>query len=143
MSRPWKSVPRSVAVRPPSIQNGGSKMPEPVTGTVGSYGAMRSAESATRIRPPRRTTASRGASPNARSTRAVRLCARTVPTAIVAIVLPRQPDARVDDGVEHVDDQVDADDHEPGHDHDPLHERKIALEDSLEEQAADARPRED
>src|SRR5206468_8824869 len=70
---------------------------------------------------------------------ATALCA-----AMVAIVtLPREPDSRVDESVEDVHDQVDADDHEAGHDHDALHEREVALEDALVEQAADARPRED
>src|SRR5213592_4101758 len=156
MSRPWKSVPSGVAALPPSIQNGGAKMPAPLTGNVGSYGAMRSAKTATRIRPPRMTTAGSGASRAALMT-ALSLpsdCSRAsgVCPAMVAIVTylvsrvlgsPREPDSWVDEGVEDVHDQVDRDDHEAGHDHDALHEREVPLEDALVEQAADARPRED
>ncbi len=68
MSRPWKSVPSGVATLPPSIQNGGANISAPFTGSVGSYGAMRSARSATRIRPPRMTTAASGASRTALTT---------------------------------------------------------------------------
>src|SRR5213593_4259145 len=148
MSRPWKSVPSSALVLPPSIQNGGSNTFAPFTGSVGSCGAMRSAKIATSIRPPRMTTGMSGASRAALMTAPSLLpaCprARAVRVAIVAIAhLPREPDSRVDEGVENVHDQVDPDDHEAGHDHDALHEREVPLEDALVEQAADARPRED
>src|SRR5438046_9877003 len=120
MSRPWKSVPSGVAALPPSIQNGGSNTFAPLTGNVGSYGAMRSAKTATRIRPPRMTTASSGASRAALMTALSLLagCSRAsgVCPAIVAIVLStacagvlgssREPDSRVDEGVEYVHEQV-------------------------------------
>src|SRR5882757_6451493 len=51
-----------------------------------------------------------------------------------------QANAWIDVGVEEVDDQVDHHDHHPGLHDDPLHERKIALEDALVEQPADAGP---
>src|SRR5947207_2733755 len=128
MSRPWKSVPSGVAALPPSIQNGGSNTFAPLTGNVGSYGAMRSAKTATRIKPPRMTTASRGAS---RATLTMVLSVLSAPRAsgrspaMVAIVIylvsrvlgsPREPDSRVDERVEDVHDQVDRDDHEARHD---------------------------
>ena len=47
MSRPWKSVPSGAVTLPPPIQNGGSNTFAPCTGSVGSYGAIRSAKSAT------------------------------------------------------------------------------------------------
>src|SRR5881628_1319862 len=157
MSRPWKSVPSSVIARPPSIQNGGSNTFAPCTGSVGSYGAMRSAKIATSMRPPRMTTAACGAS------RAALMTARSLPAAarpgasrvsagIVAIVTylmswflgsSREPDSRVDEGVQDVHDQVDPDDHETRHDHDALHQGEVPLEDAFVEEATDARPRED
>src|SRR6266508_228706 len=157
MSRPWKSVPSSVIARPPSIQNGGSNTCAPCTGSVGSYGAMRSAKIATSMRPPRMTTAACGAS------RAALMTARSLPAAarpgasrvsagIVAIVTylmswflgsSREPDSRVDEGVENVYDQVDPHDHEAGHDHDALHQREVPLEDTLVEETPDAGPRKD
>src|SRR2546427_1623149 len=152
MSRPWKSVPSSVAARPPSIQNGGSNTFAPCTGSVGSYGAMRSAKIATSMRPPRMTMAACGASRTVLITdlslpAAVRSEASRVCAGIVAIVTSldssREPDSRVDEGVENVYDQVDPHDHEAGHDHDALHQREVPLEDPLVEQATDARPRED
>src|SRR5712692_11056835 len=126
-SRPWKSVPSRVAVLPPSIQNGGSKMFAPFTGSVGSYGAMRSAKIATRVRPTRITTATSGASRRVLTTclspPAIRPLAGDVRAVIVAIVhLPREPDSRVDEGVQDVHDEIDPDDHEAGHDHHALHE---------------------
>src|SRR2546425_5570635 len=147
-SRLWKSVPSNVVVRPPSIQKGGSKTFAPFTGSVGSCGAMRSAKIATSIRPPRMTTGTSGASRAALMTAPSLLPARPRATAVRVVIvaidhLPREPDSRVDEGVEDVHDQVDHDDHEAGHDHDALHERKVPLEDALVEQAADARPRED
>src|SRR6266851_7360940 len=146
-SRPWKSVPSRVAVLPPSIQNGGSKTLAPFTGSVGSYGAMRSAKIATAARPTRITTATRGASRMAPTTclsaPAIRPRAGDVSAAIVIGPLPREPDSRIDEGVQDVHDEIDPDDHEAGHHHDALHEREVALEDALVEQAADARPRED
>src|SRR6516165_830950 len=54
-----------------------------------------------------------------------------------------QANARVDVGVEDVDDQIDRDDHDAGQQHDPLHQREIALKDSLIEQPADPRPGKD
>src|SRR2546425_11878303 len=157
MSRPWKSVPSSVVARPPSIQNGGSNTPAPFTGSVGSCGAMRSAQIATSMRPPRMTMAARGASRAALITdlslpAAARSEASRVSAGMVAIVTylvswfpssSREPDSRVDEGVEDVHDQVDPHDHEAGHDHDALHQREIALKDALVEQAADTGPRED
>src|SRR5437899_2755947 len=165
MSRPWKSVPSSVVARPPSIQNGGSNTFAPCTGSVGSCGAMRSAKIATSMRPPRMTMAACGASRTALITdlslpAAARSEASRVFAGIVAIVTylvsrtlgslmswflgsSREPDSRVDKGVEDVHDQVDPDDHEARHDHDALHERKVPLEDAFVEQAADAGPRED
>src|SRR5439155_16529185 len=109
---------------------------------------MRSAKMATKSRPPRMTTAISGASRAALMTALSRLAAVPGATALCAamvaiVTLPREPDSRVDESVEDVHDQVDADDHEAGHDHDALHEREVALEDALVEQAADARPRED
>src|SRR5438093_2020130 len=143
MSRPWKSVPSSVVTRPPSIQNGGSNTPPPATGSVGSCGAITSARSATSARPPRITTAASGASRAAASSERPRVRASGLSPASVAIVLPRQPDSRVDEGIEDVHDQVDRHDHEARHDHDALHEREVTLEDPLVEQPTDARPRED
>src|SRR3989449_7761775 len=132
MSRPWKSVPSSVAARPPSIQNGGSNTFAPCTGSVGSYGAMRSAKIATSMRPPRMTMAACGASRTALITDLslptdARSEASRVFAGIVAIVTclvswflgsSREPNSRVDKGVEDVYDQVDPHDHEAGHDHD-------------------------
>src|SRR3989442_731355 len=136
-SRLWKSVPSNVVVRPPSIQNGGRNPFAPFTGSVGSCGAMRSAKIATSIRPPRMTTgtsgASRAALMAAPSLLPARPRARAVRVAIVAIAhLPREPDSRVDEGVEDVHDQVDPDDHDAGHDHDALHEREDRDERVLE-----------
>src|SRR5512132_4188662 len=147
MSRPWKSVPSGVAALPPSIQKGGANTSAPFTGSVGSYGAMRSARIATSIRPPRMTMGARGASraalTSARSPLAPRLLASGRAPATVAIVRLPQPDARIDHGVEDVHDEVDAHDHDAGHDDHALHQRKVALEDALVEQAADPGPRED
>src|SRR2546427_2343944 len=165
MSRPWNSVPSSVVARPPSIQTGGSNTFAPCTGSVGSCGAMRSAKIATSMRPPRMTMAACGASRTALITdlslpAAARSEASRVFAGIVAIVTylvsrtlgslmswflgsSREPDSRVDKGVEDVHDQVDPDDHEARHDHDALHEGKVPVEDALVERAADARPGED
>src|SRR5207245_4987159 len=152
MSRPWKSVPSSVVARPPSIQNGGSNTFAPCTGSVGSCGAMRSAKIATSMRPPRMTMAACGASRTVLITdlslpAAVRSEASRVCAGIVAIVTyldsSREPDSRVDEGVENVYDQVDPHDHEAGHDHDALHQREVPLEDALVEETPDAGPRED
>src|SRR5688500_3891085 len=148
MSRPWKSVPSGADHFPPSIQNGGSNMSAPCTGMVGSYGARTSAKIATSASPPRMTIAASGAFRAARAIARPRLVARgrTIgwsPNRVAIAVLPREPDSRIDEGVEDVHDQVDADDHEAGHDHHALHEWEVALEDALVEQPADARPRED
>src|SRR5688572_645675 len=137
MSRPWKSVPSGASVLPPSIQNGGANIVAPCTGSVGSWGAMRSAKSATNARPPRRTAGTSGA---CRARRCAAPWARGRSPAMVAMRLPREPDARIDERVENIDDQVDGDDHEAGHDHDALHQRDIPLEDALVEQPPDARP---
>src|SRR6185295_3468081 len=120
MSRPRKSVPRGVTELPPSIQRGGSNTLAPLTGSVGSWGAMRSAK-----------IASIGASPSVVRAAASRPVAggraRGRSPAMVAIVRSaRQPDPRVDQGVEDVHDQVDPDDHDAGHDHHALHEREVA-----------------
>src|ERR671924_2230463 len=108
---------------------------------------MRSARTATSTRPPRMTTASSGASRAALTAVANRPAAggraNGLSPAMVAMPLPRQPDARIDDRVGDVDHEVDADDHEAGHDDHALDEREVALEDALVEQPADARPRED
>src|ERR1041384_7031535 len=109
---------------------------------------MKSARIAMSIRPPRMMIATSGAWRAALTTAwsllAVLPRATAVWVAMVAIVhLPREPDSRIDEGVEDIHDQVDPDDHEAGHDHHALHEREVALEDALVEQAADARPRED
>ena len=124
---------------PPSIQNGGSNTFAPCTGSVGSYGAMRSAKSATSMRPPRITTATSGASRTAltlaRPPALERSAAMVAIVARLPVRLSREPDARVDEGVQDVHDQVDADDHEAGHDHDALHQREVALEDPLVEQS--------
>src|SRR5213593_3709917 len=152
MSRPWTSVPSSVVARPPSIQNGGSNTFAPCTGSIGSCGAMRSAKIATSMRPPRMTMAACGASRTVLITdlslpAAVRSEASRVCAGIVAIVTyfdsSREPDSRVDEGVENVYDQVDPHDHEAGHDHDALHQREVPLEDALVEETPDAGPRED
>src|SRR2546428_13118620 len=149
MSRPWKSVPSSVVARPPSIQNGGSNPFAPCTGSIGSCGAMRSAKTATSMRPPRMTMAACGASRSVLITdlslpAAVRSEASRVCAGIVAIVTyldsSREPDSRVDEGVENVYDQVDPHDHEAGHDHDALHQREVPLEDALVEEAPDPGP---
>src|SRR5262245_38609582 len=145
MSRPRKSVPSGVDTLPPSIQNGGSNTLAPLTGSVGSYGAMRSAKSAASMRPPRMTIATSGP-PRAALRNALSPAARPgasgLCVAIVAIVtylvsrMPgssREPDSRVDDRVEDVHDQVDPDDHEAGHDHHTLDQREVALEDALVE----------
>src|SRR5262249_24077696 len=109
---------------------------------------MKSARIATSIRPPRMMIAASGAWRAALTTAwsllAVPAGATAVGVVMVAIVrLPREPDSRIDEGVEDVHDQVDPDDHEAGHDHHALHQREVALEDALVEQAADAGPRED
>src|SRR5438093_10698428 len=141
MSRPRKSVPSGVIELPPSIHRGGSNTLAPFTGSVGSWGAMRSAKIATSTRPPRMTTASTGASAAALTAVPSRPAAGgrgsgRSPARVAIVSLPRQPDPGIDQGVEDVHDQVDADDHEAGHDHDALHEREVALEDALVEQAA-------
>src|SRR2546422_5466113 len=124
----------------------------PCTGSIGSCGAMRSAKIATSMRPPRMTMAACGAPRTVLITdlslpAAVRSEASRVCAGIVAIVTSldssREPDSRVDEGVENVYDQVDPHNHDAGHDHDTLHEREVALEDALVEEATDARPRED
>src|SRR5262249_7325435 len=157
MSRPWKSVPSGVARLPPSIQNGGLNISASFTGRVGSYGAMRSASSATRTSPPRMTSGVSGAS-RADLTSAPSLPGLVRPTAnrgsagIVAIATylisrsfgsSREPDSRVDERVENVHDEIDRDDHEAGHDHHTLHQREVALEDALVQEPADAGPGED
>src|SRR5688572_9466393 len=136
MSRPWKSVPSGAVALPPAIEKGGSNTPAPFTGSVGSYGAMKSAKMARGVRPPGMMSGisrgSRAALATALSAPVVRPAPTAVGVTMVAIVhLPHEPDSRVDEGVEDVHDQVDRDDHEAGHDHDALHERKVALEDAL------------
>src|SRR5262245_51953982 len=157
MSRPWKSVPSGVARLPPSIQNGGLNISASLTGSVGSYGAMRSASRATRTSPPRMTSGVSGAS-RAALTSAASLPGLVRPTAsrgsagMVAIAIylvsprlgsPREPDARVDERIENVHDEIDRDDHEASHDHHALYQREVALEDALVQEPADARPGED
>src|SRR5690554_3147231 len=52
-------------------------------------------------------------------------------------------DPRVDDGVEEVDDDVHDDEADGDEQDGPLHDRVVAREDRVDEQAADAGPRED
>src|SRR5262250_2252765 len=130
MSRPWKSVPSGVPRLPPSIQKGGANIGASFTGNVGSYGARRSASSATRISPPRMATGARGAS------RVSLTIARSAPdvarrdgnresAGMVAIAIcptsrrsdsSREADSRVDEGVHDVHEEIDPDDHEARHD---------------------------
>src|SRR5687768_17603025 len=104
---------------------------------------MRSAKTATNASPPSRTAGTSGACCARRGRRCAAPWARGRSPAMVAMRLPREPNARIDERVENVDDEVDADDHEAGHDDDALDQREVALEDALVEQPADARPRED
>src|ERR1051326_7154693 len=57
--------------------------------------------------------------------------------------LPGQANARVDIGVQDVDDQVDHDDHDPRLHHHALHQREVTLENSLLTQRPDTWPRQD
>src|SRR5580765_4304816 len=152
-SRPWKSVPRSASGLAPSIQNGGSKILAPGMGSVGSYGTIALANTASSTNGTRIASGNTGNCPANRSQRRLRPSspgrAPATRTAWFGSVtkamchLFGQPDTGIDIGVEDVDHQIDRDDHDAGLHDDPLDERKIALEDALIKKAPGPGPGED
>ncbi len=52
---------------------------------------------------------------------------------------PLEPDARIEPGVQQIDEKSHADQHRRIHDHHPQHQRVIAIERALHQVAADAR----
>src|SRR5271168_3920344 len=120
---------------PPGAQNGGSKIFAPGIGSVGSYGAMTLANKAISTNGTRIASGSSGQSRPMRSRFSPALIVRTAERVGWRVVmdmlpsremLPGEPDARIDVGVQHVDDQVDQHDHHPRQHHDALHQREIA-----------------
>src|SRR5215469_12960244 len=119
---------------------------------VGSYGAMTLAKTAISTNGTSMASGSTGNSPSVLThprrpsrNRGRATASEEAPvSSIVAMAhLFDQPDARIDPGIEKVDQQVDQDDHDPRLHHDPLHQRKIALEYPLVEKPADAGPSKD
>src|SRR5262245_16946176 len=106
--------------------------------TWGSCGAMKSARMATRVTNMMMRI---GIS----ATASIRIEARREGQVwgSVAVRLAFIADPRVDDGVEHVHDQVDDDDHGSAEEHGGLHHGEIAEGDAFIEETPHARPCED
>src|SRR5215472_7197961 len=116
-SRAWKSVPSNACVLPPCIQNGGSKIFASGIGSVGSYGAIQSAKSASRMNGTRIASGSTGncrARPVQRRGTLAKSRAPIGPgearvSSMVETMahLLGQANAWIDVGVEEIDDQID------------------------------------
>src|SRR6478672_11195816 len=143
MSRPTGSVPSRKRALPPLSQNGGASVNSRYC-SFGGCGATTSAPSAIATSTP--TTAS--------PTSAPRFCAyarQNSPNRDAGAMLTRggpatrckkgaasgMPDARVDDTVEHVDDEVDRDDDGRNQQDAALHDRVVARLHAVDEPVAD------
>src|SRR6266851_618392 len=144
-SRPSWSVPSRYWVLPPVAQSGGLKRAVrlPISGLCG---ASWLANTATRAMPTRITKGIIGTSPSRSARMAVKRGARgardgsTMTSAGVLMASALQPDARIDHGIQDVDEQVHDHDHEAAQDHDALDDREVAEGDALVEEPPDARP---
>src|SRR5216684_1528055 len=138
-SRPSWSVPSRYWVLPPVAQNGGLKRAVrlPISGLCG---ASWLANTATRAMPTRITKGIIGTSPSRSARMAVKRGARgardgsTMTSAGVLMASALQPDARIDRGIQDVDEQVHDHDHEAAQDHDALDDREVAEGDALVEE---------
>src|SRR5262245_994922 len=128
-SRPRWSVPRRYAMSPPCCQAGGRKRAArlPISG---SCGATQSANIANSAMPPRINVGSTGKPSSRRGAKREETSAASVCT---LMPLTLKPNARIDHGVEDVDQQVDDDDHGAAQQNDRLHHREIAGGDALVE----------
>src|SRR5229473_899478 len=144
-SRPSWSVPSRYSVLPPFTQNGGLNRAVrlPISGLCG---ASWLAKTATRAMLTRITKGMIGTSPSRAARRAEKRGAPGVcdgsgmTSAGMLMASALQPDARIDHGVQDVDEQVHDDDHEAAQDHDALDDWEVAEGDALVQQPPDARP---
>src|SRR6266853_1396874 len=138
-SRPSWSVPSRYWVLPPFTQNGGLNRAVrlPISGLCGANWL---AKTATRAMLTRITKGMIGASPNRAARRAEKRGAPGVcdgsgmTSAGMLMASALQPDPRIDQRVEDVDEQVDDDDHEAAQDHDALDDWEVAEGDALIEE---------
>src|SRR5450755_798059 len=143
MSRPTGSVPRMKLEVPPSCHAGGVSVKSRYC-SFGGCGDTTSANTASRM----------SATTSARPISAPRLCeyacqnsrhalASRAGGLRSAITASCMPDPGIDDAVEQIDDQIDAD-HNRGDEQDAaLHHRVVARLDTVDQPVADAGPRED
>src|SRR5438270_6280513 len=141
-SRPSWSVPSRYWVLPPVCQNGGLKRAARLP-TSGLWGASTFAKIAMKATPTRIKVGMKGKSPSRREVRRHRKrAARAMVSAWVLIgALPLQPDARIDHGVQYVDEQIHRYDHGAAHYYDALNHREVAERNAFVEQPPDAGPR--
>src|SRR5216683_5785731 len=137
-SRPTWSVPSRWARLPPSTQAGGLNRSVSVP-TSGSEGASTSAKIAVRIRMPRMAIGSTGRlpdlSPDQRPGRGRTSACIAGRARLSLIAYPR-----IDDGVEHVDHQVDDHDHHAAEQHGGLDHGEVAESYPFIEKPANTRP---
>src|SRR4029453_16046472 len=135
-SRPRWSVPSRYSMLPPACQAGGRNRAasEPISG---SWGASALAKTATKAMPTRMNVGSMG-KPSDRA-RAKREGSSTA-SVCIAMPSPLQSNARIDQGVEDVDQQVHRHDHDAAQQDHGLHDGEVAERDTLVEQPADAGP---
>src|SRR5262245_54305140 len=119
MSRPKASVPRMYFMLPPSSQNGGSSL-SPSVCSMGECGASSGAKMAMKSIVAITSTGIQGT---------LRIPSRS-----------REPDARIDIGIENVDHEVDGQDQDGLQHYDRLQERKVAVDHCLIGEAADPGP---
>src|SRR6266567_1805824 len=146
-SRPSWSVPSRYCVLPPLTQKGGLNRAVrlPISGLCG---ASWLAKTATRAMPTRITKGIIGTSPSRAARRTEKRGAPGVcdgsgmTSAGMVMASALQPDARIDQRVQDVDEQVHDDDHKAAQDHDALDDWEVAEGDALVEEPPDARPSE-
>src|SRR5437868_4201851 len=141
-SRPSWSVPSRYLVLPPACQNGGLKRAVrlPISGLCG---ASWLAKTATKAIAPRMNTGTTGKSPSRKRRAAAKrgaLGGRLRTSAGTAMASALQPDARIDQRIKNVDDEIHHHRHDAHHQHDALHDREVAEGDALVEQPPDPRP---
>src|SRR5439155_10856917 len=144
-SRPSWSVPSRNWVLPPFTQNGGLNRAVrlPISGLCG---ASWLAKTATKAIPTRITSGIIGTSPSRAARRTEKRGASGVcdgsgmTSAGMLMASALQPDARIDHGVQDVDEQVHDHDHEAAQDHDALDDWEVAEGDALVQEPPDARP---
>src|SRR6266702_5814068 len=144
-SRPSWSVPSRNWVLPPFTQNGGLNRAVrlPISGLCG---ASWLAKTATKAMPTRITSGIIGTSPSRAARRTEKRGASGVcdgsgmTSAGMLMASALQPDARIDQRVQDVDEQVHDDDHKAAQDHDALDDWEVAEGDAFVEEPPDARP---